>query len=88
MEPSQIDNMRRQLDALVAERNRLFEEIGVSDAESLIAMVRSLEAQLSDLYSSYGGISDENTNEALELLDRARKLAEDLGSGPSQREQR
>lgn len=84
MESDQIDNLRRQLDALVAERNRLFQEIGLSDADGLIAMIRSLESQLNELYKSYGGIDDANSHEAITMLDRLRSLAHDLGPGNPQ----
>ncbi len=42
--------MEAQLIALYAEREQLHEELGVSDAADIIAMVRSLEVQLNDLY--------------------------------------
>ena len=40
-----------QLESLYEERAYLSEEIGISDARDVVAMVRSLEAQLNDLYA-------------------------------------
>ncbi len=40
-----------QLESLYEERAYLTEEIGISDARDVVAMVRSLEAQLNDLYA-------------------------------------
>ena len=40
-----------QLESLYEERAFLAQEIGVSDARDIVAMVRSLEAQLNDLYA-------------------------------------
>jgi hypothetical protein len=40
-----------QLESLYEERAFLGGEIGISDARDVVAMVRSLEAQLNDLYA-------------------------------------
>ena len=45
-----MESMEAQLGALYAERELLQRELGVSDADDIIAMVRSLEEQLADLY--------------------------------------
>lgn len=50
VEGSREGGMEAQLIALYADREQLENELGVSDAGELIAMVRSLEAQLADLY--------------------------------------
>ena len=50
VEGSSEGGMEAQLIALYADREQLENELGVSDAGELIAMVRSLEAQLNDLY--------------------------------------
>ena len=42
--------LEAQLQVLYAEREKLAQELGVSDAESLITMVRSMEHQLCALY--------------------------------------
>lgn len=44
-------NMQSQLVALYEEKRRLFEELGIADADEIISMIRSLEAQLVDLYA-------------------------------------
>jgi len=44
-------DMERQLDALYAEKELLFQELGTADAERIVAMVRSLERQLNELYA-------------------------------------
>lgn len=41
-----LESMGTQLDAVYEEKDRLDAELGVSDAEGLIALVRSLRAQL------------------------------------------
>ena len=43
-------DMESQLRSLYAERERLHQALGTADAEQIIAMVRSLEEQLLDLY--------------------------------------
>ena len=48
-EPSK-GGMEQQLVALYRERELLERELGVSSAELLIAMVRSMEKQLAELY--------------------------------------
>jgi hypothetical protein len=40
-----------QLESLYEERAFLAAEIGISDSRDIVAMVRSLEAQLNDLYA-------------------------------------
>ena len=46
-----IQSLTIQLESLYEERAYLNEEIGISDARDVVAMVRSLEAQLNDLYA-------------------------------------
>ena len=43
-------SMEAQLVSLYAERERLTNELGIADADDIIAMVRSLESQLVALY--------------------------------------
>ncbi len=45
-------DMEAQLLSLYAERERLAQALGTADADQIIAMVRSLEEQLFDLYSA------------------------------------
>ncbi len=46
-----VDNVAMQLHTLYADRQRLFRALGTADAGQIISMVRSLEAQLADLYA-------------------------------------
>ena len=48
-------NLTLQLESLYEERAFLAQEIGISDARDIVAMVRSLEAQLNDLYAQVDG---------------------------------
>ncbi len=43
--------MEAQLVELYEEKRRLFKALGTADSDAIIAMVRSLEAQLLDLYA-------------------------------------
>ena len=43
-------SMASQLTVLYAEREYLHEHLGISESAYIVAMVRSLETQLSDLY--------------------------------------
>lgn len=45
------DQMEAQLSALYAERETLHNALGVSNADDVVRLVRSLEAQLNDLYN-------------------------------------
>ena len=44
------NSLLAQLKALYSEREKLHSELGVSDAESIITMIRSLTAQLEAFY--------------------------------------
>ncbi|MEM6730551.1 MAG: hypothetical protein AAF658_03295 [Myxococcota bacterium] len=44
-------DMESQLISLYEEKRRLFKALGTADPDAIIAMVRSLEAQLLDLYA-------------------------------------
>lgn len=44
-------DMQAQLVALYREQERLHEAVGTADSSELIAMIKSLEAQLRDLYA-------------------------------------
>ncbi len=46
------DSLEQQLHSLYAERRELFEALGVCTAPEIIALVRSMEEQLLDLYSA------------------------------------
>ena len=49
-QPMDPNGLKSQLAVLQADRDLLKQELGVSDAAEIVAMVRSLEAQLNDLY--------------------------------------
>ncbi|MGP1271724.1 MAG: hypothetical protein ACTS22_00155 [Phycisphaerales bacterium] len=74
-----IERLTRQVEALVAERNRLFGELGVADADGLIAMIRSLESQLVALYRDREAERHAEADTIVRLLDRVRTLAGELG---------
>ena len=44
------ESLVAQLHSLYSERERLFTELGVSDADSILKMINSLTAQLEELY--------------------------------------
>jgi len=50
-ETSTADALQEQLEHFSQQQEYLERELGVSDAHELVAMVRSLEAQLIDLYA-------------------------------------
>jgi len=51
MEPM-VDSLIQQLESLYADRELLHKELKVSEARDVIHMVRSMEAQLIDLYAA------------------------------------
>ncbi len=50
--------LEAQLNLLYADRERLESELGTSDPDELVEMVRSLEAQLQDLYREKESAAD------------------------------
>ena len=52
LQPTIDGSLVAQLNALYEERAFLHNALGTSDAASIVAMVRSLEAQLMDVYSA------------------------------------
>lgn len=56
---SDTGTMEGQLSLLYAEKELLEKELGTSDAQEIIAMVKSLEEQLNVLYAEKEGSSDE-----------------------------
>lgn len=65
MEPEQEPGgILQQLQDLYREREFLDQELGVSDAESIIGLVRSMEAQLCDLYATLAEADTENQEDA------------------------
>ena len=49
-----LESLQQQLEALYAEREWLNNQLGTFDAESVVTMMQSLEAQLADMYKRYG----------------------------------
>ena len=72
------DSLTQQLEDLYAERDFLHQEIGISDAEGIVSMVRNLEAQLRDFYSTYGGVNDTGHGSTDLLLSQVEKMSEQL----------
>lgn len=50
--------MEAQLKDLYAQRQELQRDLGTADSKAIIAMVRSLEQQLADLYTLFHGRTD------------------------------
>lgn len=83
-----MGSLEAQLVSLYAERGHLERELGVSDANEIVTMVRSLEAQLRDLYShrEHGGESEEGSApdssvemQLVDLYGQRERLQERLG---------
>lgn len=72
------DDPEQTLDELRAQRLVLARELGVTDSHAIVAMVRSLEAQLADLYALHARppLTDRQT---AEMIDRVQSLAVALG---------
>lgn len=73
-----VDNLEEQLQALYAEREVLADELGVMDAEDVIGMVRNLEAQLADLYKTYGNRAPVGDVGMMQLLAHVQELSQTL----------
>ncbi len=67
-----------RLDQFEADRRRLTRALGVSDADSIIAMVQSLEAQLNDLYALYGDRLPQGEADIEHLLEYVKGLSTSL----------
>jgi hypothetical protein len=74
------DSMHEQLEALYAEREWLSQELGCCDAESVVSMVRSLEAQLADMYHNYGSNAPVSDASTAQLLNYVTELSQHLDS--------
>jgi photoactive yellow protein len=80
--------MEAQLISLYAEREKLHRELGIADADDLIAMIRNLEAQLRDLYrqqESAAPSASSGTEAAMEaqlisLYAEREKLTQEFGT--------
>ena len=84
-----LDSVEAQLVSLYGEREHLVRELGVSDAGAIVAMVRSLEAQLQDFYGAReaagGGGETASADNSLELqlvdlYEQREHLEQEIGS--------
>jgi hypothetical protein len=73
-----LESLEQQLHAIYAERQLLSEELGVMDAEEVILMVRNLEAQLADLYQTYGHRAPMSNTGTMQLLTCVQELSQTL----------
>ncbi|MFK7960054.1 MAG: hypothetical protein AB8G96_05955 [Phycisphaerales bacterium] len=71
-------SLKNQIEALHAERAWMSDQLGISDPEGVVRMVQSLEAQLHDLYSTYGGSTDDDLVDADTMIGQINRLAERL----------
>lgn len=60
---SEPGGILQQLENLYREREILDRELGVSDALSVVALVRSMESQLCDLYATLASTNSESERE-------------------------
>lgn len=70
--------MEEQLQAIYAEREWLAQELGCSDAESVVEMVRNMEFQLSDMYKTFGSMPAVSNSQTLQLLQQVQELGQHL----------
>lgn len=75
---SQPDENQRELDELRLNRDRLERELGTSDAEAITQMVRSLEAQLADLYATWGDRMPLEPDRIEDVIEHVRQLSTSL----------
>lgn len=73
-----LESWEQQLEELYAERELLGTELGVADADGVIAMVRNLEAQLADLYRTYGNKVPMGDASTMQLLQYVEELSHSL----------
>lgn len=78
MQSPTADGMQVQLETIYAEREQLAAELGTSDTDELIGMFRNLEAQLCDLYKSYGHMLGAGASPTETLLASVAELSEEL----------
>jgi hypothetical protein len=71
-------SLEEQLELLYAEREWINQELGCPDAESVVDMVRSLEAQLQDFYKTYGGRMPVDSGPTAQLLSYVDELSRHL----------
>lgn len=60
-EAQPANGIKEQLELLYADRERIYNALGISEPDDIIKMVRNLEAQLHDFYSRFGGQEESST---------------------------
>jgi len=70
-----LESLQQQLEALYAEREWLNNQLGTFDAESVVTMLQSLEAQLADMYKRYGSSTSPELANASSLLAQIEELS-------------
>ena len=85
-QPSMGNGIQEQLELMYAERELLQTEIGVSDPEEVIGMVRNLEEQLRDFYDRFGGRDELDDAGMSAVLNQVQTLSQSLDQHFSARE--
>jgi hypothetical protein len=80
-----LESLQQQLEALYAEREWLNNQLGTVDAESVVTMLQSLEAQLADMYKRFGSTTSAELANAGSLLAQIEELASKLDEKYSQK---
>ncbi len=75
-----LESWGQQLEDLYAEREMLANELGVSNVEDAVAMVRNLEAQLHDMYQTHGSRAPVGDAHLSHLLQYVEELSGSLDS--------
>lgn len=75
-----------QLEMLYQEREEMNNQIGCADANDVINMVRSLEAQLRDFYSRFGHLASSDDVELANLMVRINEVSTELDRQFSQKQ--
>lgn len=70
--------MQFQLETMYAEKELLENEIGVSETEDIISMIRNLEVQLCDMYERFGHNLDAGGDPAATLMQQFDRLSDQL----------
>lgn len=80
-----LESLHQQLEALYAEREWLNEQLGTTDAETVVTMVMSLEAQLADFYNKFGGNVSQELTDIAPLLSQIEELSQRLDGSYSEK---
>ncbi|MEM0982455.1 MAG: hypothetical protein AAGI17_00740 [Planctomycetota bacterium] len=80
-----LESMEQQLRSIYEEREFLDQQIGTSTADGIIDMIRSLEAQLADMYNKHGHKTNDDAPDFQGMLKQVRELSSELDSEYSKR---